>query len=60
MKTVRTYVFMFIPIPSDWLDNERSQSPGIRRCESEPEELSTQLLWTWFVYNPRPLQSYRG
>jgi len=26
----------------------------MQRCEREPEELPSQLLWTWFVYNPRP------
>jgi hypothetical protein len=26
----------------------------MRRCECEPEELASQLLWTWFVDNPRP------
>ena len=45
---------MFVPIPSEWIDNEKSQWPGMRRCECEPEELPAQLLWTWFVYNPRP------
>ena len=66
MKTVRTYVFTFVPIlpgwffhepmipgfgagsngssPTDQKDNERSQWPGMRRCEHEVEALRTQLF----------------
>ena len=52
MKARRTYVFMFVPIPSDLLANEGSQCPALGPCEGELEELPSQLLWTWFVYNP--------
>jgi hypothetical protein len=74
MKTARTFVFIFVPIPRGWLfhepiirgfgvgsngssptepnDNERSQWPGLRRCEYEAEALPSELFWTWFVDNP--------
>jgi hypothetical protein len=38
MKTIRTYVFIFVPIPSDCLDNERSRWLGVRPRKCEPEE----------------------
>jgi hypothetical protein len=42
--------------PTDQKDNERSQWPGMRRCEceAEAEALPSQLFWAWFVDNPRP------
>ena len=52
MKARRTYVFTFVPILSDLLVNEESQCPALGRCEGELEELPSQLLWTWFVYDP--------
>jgi hypothetical protein len=81
MKTARTYVFVFVPIPESRVtDASRvlvSESRRKRLCSTalavrqeplqakfaiaktasparETSPLPNDLLWTWFIENPRP------
>jgi len=80
MKRIRTYIFVFVPIPESWVahasrmlamasspsrtsldslgfqasGNTKDRFGGTPKPARERRALPNDLLWTWFVYNPRP------
>lgn len=53
MKTARTYIFMFVPIPPGWLSHE-PMIPGLRAGSngSSPPEQKHDDAARWRVRNP--------